>query len=219
MIVAMRWVPGLVVISFATSAHASGDVPGPSFTAFDADVEVSGVTTIDTPNAVPAAEQLVWFGSRVGMIVAEHDVGYHFAADLALGGAFGRHSGLAYDVAVMPFGAGAKLGRNAFVSFGTGLAAMGATGGLDDGVLLPFELEAEAGDGLYHVIARARVSLVLGRADGAPSLPAGDELATLLAVRVRSNDKGGYLFGIAYDELLGARYVGFALGYAISSTE
>jgi hypothetical protein len=219
MIGPMRWVPCVVVLSFSTLAHANGDVPGSSFTAFDADVELSGVTMIDTPTATPAAEQLVFFGSRLGVIVAEHDVGYHFGCDFALGGAFGRHSGLAYDLAVMPFGVGVKLGTNAFVSFGTGLAAMGATGGLDDGVLLPFELEAEAGDGLYHVMARARVSLVLGRADGAPSLPVGDELATLLAVRVRSTEKGGYFFGIAYDELLGARYAGFALGYAISSTE
>jgi hypothetical protein len=96
---------------------------------------------------------------------------------------------------------------------------MGATGSLDDAILVPIQLELEYGDA-YHLTMRVRDSFVFGadgRRDGAPSLPIGDELEGMLGVRVGSSNQGhaGYFIGVAYKEMLGTRYAGLSLGYAL----
>ena len=77
---------------------------------------------------------------------------------------------------MLPLGLGIVLGADSFLALGTGLAAMGATGSLDDAILVPIELQFEYGD-TYHLMLRARDSFVFGadgRKNGAPSLPIGD---------------------------------------------
>ena len=160
-----------------------------------------------------------------GSSPATHTVSEHFAFDFAVGGQVGRHGGFAYDAAVMPLGLGVRLGSDSFLALGTGLAAMGATGSLDDAILVPIQLQFEYGD-TYHLIVRARDSFVFGadgRSNGAPSLPIGDELEGMVGVRVGKSENPsmpmGYFPGVAYKEMLGTRYIGLSLGFALGGTD
>jgi hypothetical protein len=158
-----------------------------------------------------------------GFVGEGANVGFHAGFDLA-GGSTLAHAGFAYDVALLPIGVGVRGPRNSFIALGTGVEWMGAVGALDDATLLPVELTFEYGGGV-RLLGRARIGWVAGadgRHDGARDLPFTDELDAMLGVRLGKayDDYGfpsgnGYFIGAAYRELLGARFVGVTLGYAI----
>jgi hypothetical protein len=224
----------ITVVALVGVARADGEVPELSvparsaqfaFTLLEhfADMRpVNAAPTVATPE--PSITQLGLVGMRFSFIAGERQISEHVAFDLALGGQVGRHGGFAYDAAVLPLGLGVRLGPDSFLALGTGIAAMGATGSLDDAVLVPIQLELEYGL-TYHLIVRARDSFVLGadgRRDGAPSLPLGDELEGMVGLRFGKSDTTnlpmGYFIGVAYKEMLGTRYVGLSLGYALGGT-
>jgi hypothetical protein len=214
----------LILIAMTSVAHADEPVGAAQFgftllQHFSDMRPVTALPTAATPE--PAIKQLGLVGIRFGVMAGDPRVGAYLALDAAVGGQVGRHGGFAYDVAVLPAGLGVHLGDDAFVAVSSGLAAMGATGSLDDAILIPLQLQLEYGV-TYHLTLRVRDSFVFGadsRADGAPSLPLGDELDGMLGVRIaRSNDSPeGYFLGVAYKEMLGTRYVGLALGCAIGT--
>lgn len=223
----------LVLIALAGVAHAD-DVLDPglpsrslqlSFTLLQHFADMRPVTAAPTaPTPAPSITQLGLAGVRLGFIAGEHTVGEHVAMDLALGGQIGRHGGVAYDAALLPLGLGVALGPDSFIGLATGVALMGGTGSLDDAVLVPIQLEIEYGV-TYHLTVRARDSFVFGadgRKDGAPSLPFGDELEGMVGVRIGKSETThapmGYFLGVAYKEMLGTRYIGLALGWAVGGT-
>jgi len=225
----------LVLIAMASLAHADGDVPDLAvparsaqfaFTLLEHFADMRPVTAVPiAPAPDPQITQLGLVGMRFGFIAGDRQVSEHVGFDLAIGGQIGRHSGFAYDVAVLPLGLGVRLGDDSFLALGTGVAAMGATGSLDDAILVPIQLELEYGV-TYHLIVRARDSFVFGadgRKNGAPSLPLGDELEGMLGLRVGKSETTnlpmGYFIGVAYQEMLGTRYIGLALGYALGGTQ
>lgn len=224
----------LILIALAGVAHADDEVPELALPARSAQVGVTvlqhfadrkDVGALGTVAPDPTITQIGLFGARFSFMAGNRVVGNHVAADIAIGGQIGKHSGFAYDVGVLPLGIGVRFGDDSFVALDTGLAAMGATGSLDDAMLLPFQLEVEAGT-TYHVMGRARVSAVFGadgRTNGAPSLPIGDELEAMLGMRIGKSENMrvpmGYFLGVAYKEMQGTRYVGLSLGYAIGGVE
>ncbi|HET9990326.1 MAG TPA: hypothetical protein VFQ65_17465 [Kofleriaceae bacterium] len=225
----------LVLIAMVSVAHAEDDAPElavPSrsaqfaFTLLEHFADMRPVTTAPTAATPdPSITQLGLVGMRFGFMAGDREVSEHVSFDVAIGGQIGRHGGFAYDAAILPLGIGVRLGADSFLALDTGLAAMGATGSLDDAVLVPIQLELEYGV-TYHLIVRARDSFVFGadgRRDGAPSLPLGDELEGMVGVRVGKSDAAnlpmGYFIGVAYKEMLGTRYVGLSLGYALGGTQ
>jgi hypothetical protein len=224
----------LCLIGLAGVARADGDVPDLAvparsaqfaFTLLEHFADMRPVTAVPVVAPDPAITQLGLVGMRFSFIAGDRQVSEHLAFDVAVGGQIGRHGGFAYDAAVLPLGIGVRLGADSFLALGTGIAAMGATGSLDDAVLVPIQLELEYGL-TYHLIVRARDSFVFGadgRRDGAPSLPIGDELEGMVGVRVGKADNPsvpmGYFIGVAYKEMLDTRYIGLSLGYAVGGTQ
>jgi hypothetical protein len=186
--------------------------------------EVSAITDVDDTRQTTAPHQLVLAGARLHGFVGEgKTIGFHAGIDLAAGSTIGG-GGFAYDVALFPLGVGVRVGKTGVVALGTGVGAMGAIGTLDDAVTLPVELNAELGGGRVRVLARARASYIAGapdRHDGAPSIPFADELDAQLGLRIghRYNEYvpsgNGYFAGVAYREMMGARYAGIVIGYSI----
>lgn len=137
-------------------------------------------------------------------------------------------AGFAYDCALYPLGVGLRLGAWSRLGVVGGVAAAGATGTVDDAVLLPAEASLElALGGRLRVLARARLSWVAaapGRQDGAVTATFADELDASLAVRWgRRGDRWGVLggrgtyVGVAYREAEGARMIGVVLGHSIDA--
>ena len=189
--------------------------------------EVSALTDVDDTKAKPEISQLVLAGVRLhGIVGTGSTIAYHVGFDLAAGGTIGG-GGFAYDVALFPVGIAARFGQTSLVALGAGIGAIGATGTLDDAFMLPLEATGEFGGGRLRLLARARVAYVAGadgRHDGAPSIPFADELDTMVGVRIGRHyeDYGfptgdGYFVGVAYRELLGARFVGLTIGYSIDA--
>jgi hypothetical protein len=224
----------LVVLALAGVARAGGDVPDLAvparsaqfaFTLLEHFADMRPVTAVPIVAPDPAITQLGLVGMRFSFMAGDREISEHISFDAAIGGQVGRHGGFAYDTAVLPLGIGLRLGPDSFLALDTGLAAMGATGSLDDAVLVPIQLELEYGL-TYHLIVRARDSFVFGadgRRDGAPSLPIGDELEAMVGVRVGKSDNPsvpmGYFIGVAYKEMLDTRYIGLSLGYALGGTQ
>lgn len=223
----------LVLIAVAGVAHADDDAdPGlPSrsaqfgFTLLQHFADTRPVTSATAPAPDPTITQLGLAGIRGSFVEGDRAVSVHISLDAAVGGQIGRHGGFAYDVGLLPLGLGVALGPDSFLALGTGVAAMGATGSLDDAILVPIQLELEYG-GTYHLTVRARDSFVFGadgRKDGAPSLPLGDELEGMVGLRIGKVDSSsvrmGYFLGVAYKEMLGTRYIGLALGYALGGMQ
>jgi len=223
----------LVLIALAGVAYADDESEQETgsrsaqfgFTLLEHFADMKPVTTTTAPAPDPAITQLGLVGFRVGLMASESTVSAHIAIDAAIGAQIGSHGGFAYDAAVLPLGLGLSLGQDSFLALGTGIAAMGATGSLDDAILVPIQLELEYGV-TYHLMLRARDSFVFGaddRKNGAPSLPIGDELEGMLGVRIGKSDISslpmGYFLGVAYKEMQGTRYIGLALGYALGSAQ
>ncbi len=187
--------------------------------------ELTGLTKLtDAPHG-ESIHDLVLAGAHLhGFVGLGSTVAYHIGIDLEAGSTIAG-AGFAYDVAFFPLGIAVRFGETSFVTFGTGVQAMGAIGTLDDAVLLPLETNLEIGGGRVRFLGRARASWVAGapdRHDGAPSIPFADELEAMAGVRVghHYDDYGypsgnGYFVGVAYREMLGATFLGLTLGYSI----
>src|SRR6185312_12743285 len=129
----------LIVIALAGVAHADG-VSGSSegsFTLLQHFADQRPVTAVPIVAPDPTITQLGLLGARFGLMPSDPMVAEHIAFDFAIGGQIGRHGGFAYDVALMPLGLGIHLGDDSFLALDTGVAAMGATGSLDDAILVP----------------------------------------------------------------------------------
>jgi hypothetical protein len=215
----------LALVALGGVAHADrwsrfNDAQGGAWLTY----ELSAITDVDDTRQTVAPHQLILAGARLHGFVGEgKTVGFHAGIDLAAGSTVGG-GGFAYDVALFPLGVGVRAGKTGVIAVGTGVGAMGAIGTLDDAVTLPIELNAELGGGRVRLLARARAAYVAGapdRHDGAPSAPFADELDAQLGLRIghRYNDYvpsgNGYFAGIAFRELMGARYAGIVIGYSI----
>jgi len=223
----------LCLVALAGVAHADDDadsaLPSRSaqfgFTLLQHFADTRPVTSATAPAPDPTITQLGLAGIRGSFVEGDRAVSVHISLDVAVGGQIGRHGGFAYDAALLPLGLGVALGPDSFLALGTGVAAMGATGSLDDAILVPIQLELEYGE-TYHLTLRARDSFVFGadgRKDGAPSLPLGDELEGMVGIRIGKVDSSsvrmGYFLGVAYKEMLGTRYIGLTLGYALGGMQ
>jgi hypothetical protein len=194
--------------------------------------ELTAWHDVDSPAAAPPAmpgpapqfSELILGGVRLHGLIGHARWGYHAGLDLAAGSTL-RGGGLAYDVALLPIGAGIRLGATSAIMLGAGIGAMGAVGTIDDAVTLPLELTGEFGGGRIRVVTRVRISYVAGaaeRARGAPTLSFADEAEAMLGIRIgHHHDPGGfptgngYFAGVACRELLGARFAGLVIGYSI----
>lgn len=164
-------------------------------------------------------------GLRLHGLVARHGrLALHAGFDLAAGSTIDR-GGFAYDVALYPLGVGVLIGDASFVALGTGVAALGATRSIDDGVGVPLEATVELGHGTARLLGRARAVWLAGTRDPtAPSLPVGQELDAMLGLRIGHHENSfgypigdGYFVAVAYKEIVGARYVGLTVGYSIDA--
>lgn len=175
--------------------------------------ELTGLERIT--DAPPGFDELVLGGARLhGIATPNRWISYHVGFDVA-GGSTLRRAGFAYDVALFPIGAAVRIGETSFVALGAGAGAMGAVGTLDDAATFPLELTVEAG-GSVRVLARARASLTAGAARRDAELEGS--LALRFGHRYHSfgfPSGNGYLIGVAYREVEGARFIGATIGYAI----
>lgn len=153
-------------------------------------------------------------------------LGYRLGLDLHAGAT--APGGFAYDCAFYPMGVGLRLGRWSRFGVIGGVAAAGATGTMDDAVILPAEASLELALGSrLRVIARGRLGWLAGapsRQDGSASVPWADELEASFAIRLghRWDDYGfdtgnGYYLGAAYREAEGARFIGVVIGHSIDA--
>jgi hypothetical protein len=209
-----------LVVLFALCGAARAD--GPTALA-SVHHEASAVHDVDDTRGGAPARDLA-LASLHFHVLGTTRVAFHAGVDLAAGGTLDRGA-FAYEVALLLGGLAVRLDANSFVALGIGFGAMGAIGTISSGPSLPIELDAELGSDV-RVISRVRVQYVdpASRANGSPSAPFGDELEAMLGVRLgRSQDDhgfrtgNGYYVGGAYRELLGARYLGIALGYSIDA--
>ena len=178
----------------------------------------------DPPSSPPRFSELILAGTRVNGLLGTRHVGYHIGADLAFGSTLGS-SGFAYDLALFPLGVGLRLGATSALMLGAGIGASGAVGTLDDAITFPIELTGEFDAGRARLLTRGRLTYLAaapGRAHGAPTTSLTDEIEALIALRIGHHydsygfpTGNGYFAGIAYRELLGARFVGLTIGYSL----
>jgi hypothetical protein len=186
-------------------------------------------TTGSPPSEAPAASsprfsELILAGTRGNALLGTRHVGYHIGADLSFGSTL-RAGGFAYDLALFPLGAGLRLGATSALMLGAGIGASGAVGSLDDAITFPIELTGEFDAGRARLLARGRLTYLAaapGRARGAPTTSLADETEAMLALRIGHHydsygfpTGNGYFAGIAYRELLGARFLGLTIGYSL----
>jgi hypothetical protein len=212
----------LILVALCTVAHAGWrDVRGGSWLHY----ELSVIHDVDEEGGPPRAKDLVLAGARLhGFFGHGATIAYHIGIDLAAGSTLDR-AGFAYDVALFPAGVAVRLGRTNVIAFGAGIGAMGAVGTLDDVLTLPLEATIELGSGRLRLLSRVRAAKVLGadgRQSGARSAPFTDELEATLGLRIGRHyeDYGfpsgnGYWGGVAYREMLDAKFVGLVIGYSI----
>jgi hypothetical protein len=189
--------------------------------------ELSGLHDIDdrSPGTAPEAKNLVLAGARLhGFVGPGSTIAYHIGIDLAAGSTVNR-AGFAYDVALFPVGVAVRFGRTGVVALGAGIGAMGAVGTIDDVVTVPLEANLELGGGRVRLLSRIRAAYVAGadsRQSAARSAPFADEVEATVGLRIGHHYEdydfpsgNGYWAGIAYRELLDARFVGLVIGYSI----
>lgn len=166
-------------------------------------------------------------GPRVRAVGGKSALGLAAGVDLQLG--VTGDGDLAYQVAVLPVGAGIQIGRSARLGLLAGIGTSGITGGvLPVALALPAEAFAEVSLG-DHVRAAswARVTGLLGedaRQDGAEDAPVGDELELGLTLRWdrrradwRFAAGNGYHLGVALGQQAGADLVTVILGYSLDA--
>lgn len=187
----------------------------------DVRAEVSGIVTIHSPHSEPDQHDLVLAGGRAGVRLGGGDLAFHVAADAALGASLGNtadgtedRDGFAYAVSLLPIGLSYAIDTQSALTLGTGISASGATGGLDDGVMVPVQLTYEGGSD-FHVLTRLRISYAFETQTRAPSI--GNhfvgELFAGLAMAAEEGSDGAFYFGVLYEEMFDARYAGAAIGY------
>jgi hypothetical protein len=186
--------------------------------------EVSDVHAIDDGTMPRTLTDLTLVGFRLHGFVSRHRLGWHVGIDGAAGATEGR-AGFAYDVAFLPIGVGFRWGDTQMIGVGTGIGAMGAVGTLDDAVTFPIEAFAELALGSHvRILARARMSYLSGaggRARGSPTIGFADEVDGMLGLRIGHVYReylpagNGYFAGVAYREMLGAKFAGLVIGYSI----
>lgn len=184
----------------------------------------SGPSASEPQPSPPRFSELILAGTRGNALLGGRQIGYHIGADLSFGSTL-RSSGFAYDLALFPVGAGLRLGATSAVMLGAGIGATGAVGTLDDAITFPIELVGEFDAGRARVLARARITYLAGapgRTRGAPTTSFADETEAMLGLRIgRHHDSygfpsgNGYFAGVAYRELLGARFLGVTIGYSL----
>lgn len=220
-----------LAIVMALAAPASADmfpkVQGAGLLHYELEALHAIDTTERAEGDAPRAKEIILAGARLhGMIGQGSTVNYYLGLDLAAGGTL-RGGGFAYDVALLPIGVGVRFGRTSFVGIGAGIGASGATGVMDDALTFPLDAIGEFGGGKLRLLARARVSAIANsapRENGAPSLPFGDELEAMLALRVGNHWEqydfptgNGYFAGVAYREIAGVRFIGLTIGHSIDA--
>lgn len=187
----------------------------------DADPPGADAATAEQP---PRFSELILAGSRVHALLGRRHYGYCVGADLALGSTV-RGGGFAYDVAVLPLGAGLRLGATSALMLGTGIGAMGAVGTIDDAVTFPIEAISEIDAGRVRILARARITYLGAAAERtrrSATLSFADEAEAMLALRIGHHYESygyptgnGYFAGVTYRELYGSRFVGLTIGYSL----
>jgi len=200
-----------------TTSHAF-DLPGPTTPSPD-------LPALAAPAASsPRFSELLLAGIRAhGLLGTEH-FGYHLGADFAFGSTL-RAGGFAYELALLPVGAGLRLGATSGIMLGAGVGATGAIGTIDDAITFPIELAGEFDLGRARILSRARIAYLTGAAvrhRGAPTLPFTDEAEAMLGLRIGHHYESygfptgnGYFAALAYRELLGARFLGITIGYSL----
>jgi hypothetical protein len=215
-------------IVLAGAVHALGCAHDPSGNAW-AHYELTAIHDVDPPATgdragEPRLSELVLAGVRLHALLGAHRWGYHAGIDLAAGSTL-RAGGFAYDVALLPVGAGLRLGETSAIVVGAGVGAMGAVGTLDDALTLPVELAGEFGGGRARMLVRGRISYIEAAAERkrrTTMLPFGDEAEAMIGLRIGHHQDrwhvpagNGYFGGLAYREIAGARFVGLTIGYSI----
>jgi hypothetical protein len=190
----------------------------------DVDAPSTASPSAGGPSSPPGFSELILAGTRGNALLGTRHVGYHIGADLAFGSTL-RTGGFAYDLALFPIGAGLRLGATSALMLGAGIGASGAVGALDDAITFPIELTGEFDAGGARLLVRGRLTYLAaapGRARGAPTTSLADEAEALIALRIGHHydsygfpTGNGYFAGIAYRELLGARFVGVTIGYSL----
>jgi hypothetical protein len=210
----------ILIVILATSRAAHAQMPK-SFGSW-MHYEVSELHAVD--ESMTSSTDLVLAGARVGGFIGGKRVAYAASFDFAFGSTIGK-SGFMYELGLLPIGIAFRPSERSVIAFATGIAGSGAIGTLDDAVILPLELTAEATLGPLRFLARGRASF-LGASDarqnGSPTVTWADELDAMLAIRVGSNyDKfrlasgNGYFLGATYREMEGAKFIGVVIGHSV----
>ncbi len=214
----MKLALSILLVPASASANVWEELKGSG----SLEYEASYVHTLDDARA----DGLGLAGARLRGQVGGDVAGYRIGLDLHAGATV--PAGFAYDCAFYPAGLGFRLGRWSRIGFVAGVAGTGATGTMDDAVMLPVEVALELGLGnRLRVIARGRAGWVASapqRVDGSVSAPWTDELDASFAIRLgkRNHDFGfysgnGYYLGVAYREAEGSRFVGVVVGHSIDA--
>ena len=139
--------------------------------------------------------------------------------------------GALYAAEVYPIGIGLRHGRTSQIGLCAGVGLAGASGGaVPFAWTFPLELHWE-GTGAFAIVrpllvARAsRTAGAVAREDGSELLPIADELHLAAGLRVFLPQEplpglatgDGVFLGITYDEALGARILGVAIGYGFAA--
>ncbi len=166
-------------------------------------------------------------GPRVRAVGGKSALGLAAGVDLELGAT--GDGDFAYQVAVLPLGAGLLLGRSAVIGLVAGAGTSGIAGGtLPIAFALPVESFAEVSLGSHlRAAAWGRVVALFGsdrRQSGAGDAPFGDELEIGLTLRWdrrrsdwRYASGNGYQLGAAYGQAAGAEVVSVLLGYSLDA--
>jgi hypothetical protein len=166
-------------------------------------------------------------GPRVRAVGGKSAVGLAAGVDVELG--VTGDGDAAYELALLPLGAGLLLGRSAVIGLVAGGGISGITGGtLPIAFALPVESFAEVSLGSHlRAAAWGRVVALLGsdgRQAGADDAPFGDEVEIALTLRWdrRRSDwryaaGNGYQLGAAYGQVAGAEVITILLGYSLDA--
>jgi hypothetical protein len=182
---------------------------------------LSGILELDYRHGFDEApvENAVMAGVRARALFGER-----LAACVGLDGRVGIGGGGAvYDAALYPLGLALRYGRTSHLAVCGGVGLEGVSGGaVPPSVTVPLELHWEA-TGAFRVIR----PLVVARVSRRVTHTERDELGihVLLGLRVMlplefvpeiSAGDGVYV-GLTYDDALGARLFGVAIGYALAA--
>ncbi len=214
----MRALAALVLVSTVGTAHAGlDDWTGAAWAQYEASyVHRRGDGDLDG---------LGLAGLRLrGFVGRKAPVGYLIGLDLQAGAT--NPGGFAYQVDLYLAGVGVRLGKVGALGLGTGVGGAGATGTLDDAVVLPVEAFVNLDLGSrVRLMARGRITWLAAASDrehGSPTIGWADELDATVALRLgrRYRDFGfpsgnGYFAGVAYRESLGTRFIGAVVGYSL----